>query len=52
MMAFADAAQQQLHTEVNIHTTPEAWAAKDQPFLMTIASRPIVTLLGTGTAGD
>ncbi|HET9967296.1 MAG TPA: hypothetical protein VFQ68_03605 [Streptosporangiaceae bacterium] len=34
---------------VSIHTvTPEAWAAKDQPFLMTVASRPLVTLAARG----
>jgi hypothetical protein len=53
LLDVADAAQQQLHTEVNIHaTTPEAWAAKDQPFLLTVASRPLITLVGAGAAGD
>jgi hypothetical protein len=51
LLDVADAAQQQLHTEVNIHTTtPEAWAAKDEPFLMTVASRPLITLVGLKTA--
>lgn len=49
LLDVADAAQQQLHTEVNIRTiTPEEWAAKDQPFLMTVASRPLITLVGPG----
>jgi hypothetical protein len=49
----ADAAQQQLHTEVSIRTiTPEEWAAKDQPFLVTVASRPLIALVGRGTASD
>lgn len=47
LLDAADAAQQKLHTEVNIHTTtPEAWAAQDQPFLVTVASRPMITLVG------
>ncbi len=47
LLDAADAARQRLHTEVNIHTTtPEAWAAKDQPFLMTVASRPLIALVG------
>ncbi|HXT89788.1 MAG TPA: hypothetical protein VN714_11100, partial [Trebonia sp.] len=53
LLDVADAAQQKLHTEVNLRTiTPEEWAAKDQPFLMTVASRPLITLVGPGTAGD
>ncbi len=45
LLDAADAAQQKLHTEVNIHTTtPAAWAAKDEPFLGTVASRPLVAL--------
>jgi predicted nucleotidyltransferase len=52
LLDVADAAQQQLHTEVNIHTTtPEAWAVKDEPFLVTVASRPLVALVGPRTAG-
>jgi len=53
LLAVADAAQRQLHTEVNIHaTTPEAWAAKDDPFLVTVASRPLVALTSPGAAGE
>lgn len=51
LLDVADAAQQQLHTKVNIRTiTPEEWAAKDQPFLMTVASRPLIALIGPGAA--
>ena len=53
LLDVADAAQQRLHTEVNIRTiTPEEWAAKDQPFLVTVASRPLIALVGRGTASD
>jgi predicted nucleotidyltransferase len=53
LLDVADAAQQKLHTEVNIHTTtPEAWGAKNEPFLATVASRPIIALLGPGTADE
>ncbi len=44
----ADAAQQRLHTQVNIHTTTPRRGPKDQPFLMTVASRPLITLVGPG----
>jgi predicted nucleotidyltransferase len=53
LLDVADAAQQKLHTEVNIHTTtPEAWAAKKEPFLVTVASRPRITLVNSGRAGE
>ena len=53
LLDVADAAQRQLHTEVNIHTTtPEAWAAKDDPFLATVASRPLVALASPEEAGE
>lgn len=53
LLDVADAAAQKLHIEVNIHTTtPEAWAAKDDPFLVTVASRPLTALVGPGTAGE
>lgn len=52
LLDVADAAQQQLHTEVNIHTTtPEAWAAKSEPFLVTVASRPLIPLASPEEAG-
>lgn len=51
LLDAADTAQQKLHTEVNIHTTtPEAWAAQDQPFLVTVASRSLITLVGRDAA--
>ena len=47
LLDIADAAQQRLHAEVNIHTTtPEAWAAEEEPFLVTVRSRPLVALAG------
>jgi len=53
LLDVADAAQQQLHTEVNIRTvTPKEWATKDQPFLMTVASRPLITLVDPKAASD
>jgi predicted nucleotidyltransferase len=53
LLDVADAAQQKLHTEVNIRIiTSEEWAAKDQPFLVTVASRPLITLVSPGAAGD
>lgn len=53
LLDVADEARQKLHTEVNIHTTtPEAWAAKDEPFLVTVASRPLTPLVGPGPAGE
>jgi predicted nucleotidyltransferase len=53
LLDVADAAQQRLHIEVNIHTTtPEAWAAKDEPFLLTVASPPLVALVGPEAAGE
>jgi hypothetical protein len=53
LLDVADAAQRRLPTEVSIHTTtPEAWVVKDRPFLVTVASGPLVTLVGPGTAGD
>jgi DNA-binding transcriptional ArsR family regulator len=53
LLDVADAAQQKLHTEVNIRTvTPEEWATKDQPFLLTVASRPLITLIDPKAASD
>jgi len=53
LLDAADAAQQRLHTEVNINaTTPDAWAAKDDPFLVTVASRPLVDLAGPEEADE
>jgi DNA-binding transcriptional ArsR family regulator len=53
LLDVADAAQQQLHTEVNIRTvTPEEWATKDQPFLTTVASRPLIALVDPKAASD
>lgn len=45
VLDVAESARHRLHIEVNIHiTTPEAWAAKKDPFLATVASRPLVPL--------
>lgn len=45
LLDVADAARARLHLDVNIHRTPpEAWKAKDDPFLATVASRPLVAL--------
>jgi predicted nucleotidyltransferase len=53
LLDVADAAQQKLHTEVNIHiTTPDAWAAKDDPFLVTVAARPLVALTSPEEASE
>jgi predicted nucleotidyltransferase len=52
VLDVADAAEQKLHTAVNIRTVPpEDWATKNQPFLRTVASRPLITLVGPGAAG-
>lgn len=44
------AAEEQLRTPVSItKVSPEAWAAQNDPFLVTVRSRPLVTLdLGAG----
>ncbi|MCL2848517.1 MAG: hypothetical protein FWE61_00550 [Micrococcales bacterium] len=48
LLDVADAARARLHTEVNIHlTTTEAWAERADPFLATVASRPLTTLKET-----
>ena len=53
LLDVADAAQQQLHTEVSIRTiTSEEWSGKDHPFLVTVASRPLITLVSPVAAGD
>ena len=53
LLDVADAAQQRLHTEVNIRTVrPEEWATRDQPFLMTVASRPLITLVDPKADSD
>lgn len=47
LLDVAEAASATLHTEVNVHrTSAEAWAAKTDPFLATVASRPKVQLTG------
>lgn len=47
------AAERQLHTDVNIYSVePEEWAARDSPFLRTVASRPLVALTGPEEASD
>ncbi len=46
LLDVAEAARERLHIEVNIHTTtPATWAAKDDPFLATVASRPLIVLI-------
>ncbi|OLT55094.1 hypothetical protein BJF88_07490 [Cellulosimicrobium sp. CUA-896] len=51
LLDVADAAREKLHLDVNIHaTTPTAWAAKDDPFLVTVASRPLIELTRSETA--
>jgi len=46
LLDIADAAREKLRQEVNIHVTaPEAWSAKTDPFLATVASRPMVALI-------
>jgi hypothetical protein len=44
------ATEEKLHTPVSItKVSPEAWAASEDPFLVTVRSRPLVSLdLGTG----
>ncbi|MCL2423017.1 MAG: nucleotidyltransferase domain-containing protein [Micrococcales bacterium] len=45
LLDVAEAARARLHTEVNIHlASPHAWADRTDPFLATVASRPLVTL--------
>lgn len=45
LLDVADAARETLHIDVNIHSAlPEAWAEKDNPFLATVASRPLIAL--------
>ena len=48
LLRVQELARDQLHTEVNVHrVTADAWAnPQDNPFLMTVASRPIVWLIG------
>lgn len=47
LLDVAEAARATLHIEVNIHrTSAEAWAARTDPFLATVASRPKVQLTG------
>lgn len=51
LLDVADVAQQRLHADVNIHTTTaRAWAVKEDPFLATVASRPLFALAGPGAA--
>lgn len=46
LLDIAEDAAARLRIEVNVHTTtPEAWAAKADPFLQTVASRPLVPLM-------
>jgi DNA-binding transcriptional ArsR family regulator len=46
LLDVTDAAQKRLRIDVNIHTiTPDTWAAKADPFLSTIASRPLIPLI-------
>lgn len=50
LLDVAEAARAKLHIEVNIHrTSAEAWAARTDPFLATVASRPKVQLTGAET---
>jgi hypothetical protein len=50
LLDVAEAARETLHIEVNIHrTSAEAWAARTDPFLATVASRPKVQLTGAET---
>jgi predicted nucleotidyltransferase len=47
------AAERHLQTDVNIYTvTPGDWAARDEPFLRTVASRPLVAVAGPEEASD
>jgi len=52
MIQVQDAARAQLRADVNIHrVTPEAWAHPEaNPFLATVASRPMVRIIGEGVA--
>lgn len=51
LLDVADSAGTTLHTEVNIHrTSPEAWHVMTDPFLVTVASRPIVQLTGAASS--
>jgi len=51
LLDVADAARGRLHGEVNIHLATEAaWTAKRDPFLATVASRPLVTLIDEAAA--
>ncbi len=49
LLEIQQAASDQLHLEVNIHrTTPAAWAhPAENPFLATVATRPLVWIAGT-----
>lgn len=45
LLDIAEAASTRLHIEVNFHvTSPQEWAAKNDPFLVTVASRPLIEL--------
>lgn len=53
LLDVADTARERLHTEVNIQTTtPEAWAAERDPFLTTVASRPLIPLISSKDSPD
>ncbi len=46
LLDVAEEAGHRLHTEVNIHrTSPDAWHTQTDPFLATVTSRPLITLI-------
>lgn len=46
LLDIADAARARLHIDVNIRVVPAAdWQAKSDPFLKTVASRPMIALV-------
>lgn len=50
LLDISEAASAKLHIETNVHrTSREAWATLTDPFLATVASRPIVQLTGAKT---
>ncbi len=52
LLDIADTARMRLRSEVNIHlTSPEAWRARNDPFLATVAARPLIALTSPETIG-